>query len=106
MAKTKKTLSAYTDTLAEKTDGNESVVSARAAAVYVHVSKLKRHPDATKLVMKFNRHHHHVNYKVFKQPLLRRLDAEMVSDTANAMQLVRLDGKANSLYCRNSQDVH
>lgn len=47
------------------------------------------HPDVTKLVWKFNRHHHHVDYKRFKQPLRRRPDAEMVSATANAFKLVR-----------------
>lgn len=36
---------------------------------------LKRvHPDVTRLVWKFNRYHHHVNYQVFQQPLLRRRD--------------------------------
>ena len=48
------------------------------------------HPDVTTLVWKFNRHHHHVDYKRFKQPLRRRPDAEMVSPTANAMRLVRI----------------
>lgn len=47
------------------------------------------HPDVTKLVWKFNRHHHHVDYKRFKQPLRRRHDAEMVSATADAFKLVR-----------------
>jgi hypothetical protein len=47
------------------------------------------HPDATRLVWKFNRHHHHVDYKRFKQPLRRRPDAEMVSATADAFKLVR-----------------
>jgi hypothetical protein len=51
---------------------------------------LKRvHPDVTRLVWKFNRHHHHVDYKRFQQPLLRRPDAVMQSPTANAMRLVR-----------------
>ena len=48
------------------------------------------HPDVTTLVWKFNRHHHHVDYKRFKQPLLRKPDAEMVSPTADAMRLVRI----------------
>ncbi len=47
------------------------------------------HPDVTRLVWKFNRHHHHVDYKRFKQPLRRRPDAEMVSATADAFKLVR-----------------
>jgi hypothetical protein len=46
------------------------------------------HPDVTRLVWKFNRHHHHVDYKRFKQPLLRRPDALLQSPTANAMRLV------------------
>jgi hypothetical protein len=48
------------------------------------------HPDVTRLVWKYGRHHHHVDYKRFKQPLRRRPDAEMVSPTASAMKLVRL----------------
>ena len=47
------------------------------------------HPDVTRLVWKFNRHHHNVDYKRFKQPLRRRPDAEMVSATADAFKLVR-----------------
>lgn len=56
---------------------------------------LKRvHPDVTKLVWKFNRHHHHVDYKRFTQPLRRKPDAVMVSETATAMRLVkRADAK-------------
>jgi len=46
------------------------------------------HPDVTRLVWKFNRHHHHVDYKRFKQPLRRRPDAVMQSPTADAMRLV------------------
>lgn len=46
------------------------------------------HPDVTRLVWKFNRHHHHVDYKRFKQPLLRKPDAVMESPTAKAMRLV------------------
>jgi hypothetical protein len=48
------------------------------------------HPDVTRLVWKFNRHHHHVDYKRFKQPLLRKPDAVMQSPTANAMRLVKI----------------
>ena len=52
------------------------------------------HPDVTKLVWKFNRHHHHVDYKRFTQPLRRKPDAVMVSETATAMRLVkRADAK-------------
>lgn len=47
------------------------------------------HPDVTRLVWKFNRHHHHVDYKRFKQPLRRRDDAVMESPTASAFRLVR-----------------
>ncbi len=48
------------------------------------------HPDVTRLVWKFNRHHHHVDYKRFKQPLLRKPDAVMQSPTAKAMRLVKV----------------
>ena len=48
------------------------------------------HPDVTRLVWKFNRHHHHVDYKRFKQPLLRKPDAVMQSPTASAMRLVKI----------------
>jgi hypothetical protein len=48
------------------------------------------HPDVTKLVMRFGREHHHVDYKRFKQPLLRKPDAVMQSPTASAMRLVKI----------------
>ena len=51
------------------------------------------HPDVTRLVWKFNRHHHHVDYKRFTQPLRRKPDAVMVSETASAMRLVRVPAK-------------
>ena len=47
------------------------------------------HPDVTKLVWKFNREHHHVDYRRYKQPLLRKPDAVMQSPTATAMRLVK-----------------
>jgi hypothetical protein len=48
------------------------------------------HPDVTKLVWRFNRHHHYVDYKRFKQPLLRDPSAEMRSSTASAMRIVKV----------------
>jgi hypothetical protein len=58
---------------------------------------LKRvHPDVTKLVWRFNRHHHHCDYKRFKTPLHRRPDAEMVSPTATAMRLVAVPPKTSA----------
>lgn len=32
------------------------------------------HPDVSRIVYKFNRTHHHVNYKIFKQKLVKRKD--------------------------------
>lgn len=53
---------------------------------------LKRvHPAETKLVHKFGREHHSVNYRRFTTPLRRRPDAELYSPTADAMRLVRVE---------------
>jgi hypothetical protein len=52
------------------------------------------HPDVTRLVWKFGRHHHHCDYKRFKQPLLRKPDAVMESPTAKAMRLVAREKRA------------
>jgi hypothetical protein len=56
----------------------------------------KIHPDATTLVFKFNRHHHHIDYKRFKQQLLRRPDAELLSHAGLEIKLVKKAKKNDS----------
>lgn len=52
---------------------------------------LKReHPDVTELVWKFGREHHRVDYRRFRQTLVRRPDADLRSPTADAMRLVQV----------------
>jgi hypothetical protein len=52
------------------------------------------HPDVAKVVWRFNRHHHHVNYKPFKDiPLGKRAiwAGEKIDDYG--MKLVTIDKK-------------
>jgi hypothetical protein len=48
------------------------------------------HPDVTKLVWKFNRWHHQVDYRPFKNNLLIKRKGLEISDTINnyGMQLI------------------
>ncbi|MCH2131958.1 MAG: HNH endonuclease, partial [Pirellulaceae bacterium] len=50
------------------------------------------HPDVSKMVWKFNRWHHHVNYGVFKnQKLVRRADLSLPDrDNDYGMELVKV----------------
>jgi hypothetical protein len=41
------------------------------------------HPDVAKMVWKFNRHHHSVNYKVFKQKLIKKLNITVSDEIDN-----------------------
>jgi len=70
--------------------GNTAEFYAREGTVPKSVMLKVVHPDVTKLVMRFGREHHHVDYKRFKQPLLRKPDAVMESPTAKAMRLVKI----------------
>lgn len=49
-----------------------------------HKSKMleQMHPDVAKMTWKFNRWHHQVNYKIFKQQLIRKEDMHL-SDNIN-----------------------
>lgn len=70
--------------------GNTAEFYAKEGTAPKSIMLKSAHPDVTKLVMKFGREHHHVDYKRFKQPLLRKRDAVMESPTAKAMRLVRV----------------
>ena len=70
--------------------GNTAEFYAREGTVPKSVMLKVVHPDVTRLVMRFGREHHHVDYKRFKQPLLRKPDAVMESPTAKAMRLVKI----------------
>jgi len=72
----------------EQTGGNNAEFYAKEGTAPKSEMLARVHPDVTRLVWKFNRHHHHVDYKRFKQPLRRRPDAVMQSPTADAMRLV------------------
>jgi len=41
------------------------------------------HPDVTKLVIKYDRHHHHVDYNVFKKNRLKRIPGLIIPDKIN-----------------------
>lgn len=70
--------------------GNTAEFYAREGTAPKSIMLKRVHPDVTKLMMRFGREHHHVDYKRFKQPLRRRPDAAMESPTAKAMRLVRV----------------
>lgn len=68
--------------------GNTAEFYAKEGTVPKSVMLKAVHPDVTRLVWRFNRQHHFVDYKVFNQPLLRRPDAELASPTQFAMRLL------------------
>jgi hypothetical protein len=53
------------------------------------------HPDVSRLVWRFNRWHHHVDYRRFKKNKLRLKPGIVIPDDPNeyGMKLVRLDGR-------------
>lgn len=54
-----------------------------------------KHPDVAKIIWRFNRWHHHVDYRKFKANKLKfKKDYERKSDINNyGMELVKLDEK-------------
>ena len=46
------------------------------------------HPDVCKLAKKFNRWHHHCNYKIFQSRLITKEDA-VYDDTYKKLKLVK-----------------
>ena len=52
------------------------------------------HPDVAKVVWRFNRHHHHVDYKPFKKNPLGKKE-EWTGDEINnyGMKMIQLDKK-------------
>lgn len=53
---------------------------------------VEMHPDVTKLTKKFNRWHHHVNYKPFKKNIIIRKPGLVIEDKINnfGMKLIKL----------------
>jgi hypothetical protein len=50
---------------------------------------VKMHPDVTKLVWKFNRYHHYVDYRPFKNlGLIRKKNLDLPSDNLYKMKKV------------------
>ena len=54
-------------------------------------SLINQHPDVVKLTRKFNRHHHHVNYKPFAKNLLKLKDGVEIEDKINNYGLKLID---------------
>jgi hypothetical protein len=52
--------------------GNTDEFYAKEGTANKSLMQIKLHPDVSTLVHKFGRIHHHVNYKVFKQQLIRK----------------------------------
>jgi hypothetical protein len=50
------------------------------------------HPDVAKVVWRFNRWHHHVDYRAFKQNKLKRIENIFIPNEINnfGMKLVRV----------------
>jgi len=71
--------------------GNEDIYNETDKRKEFAESLQSLHPDIVKVSWKFNRWHHHINYKVFKQKL-KRIDGLILSDEINnyGMELVKL----------------
>lgn len=54
-------------------------------------SLIDQHPDVVKLTRKFNRYHHHVNYKPFAKNLLKLKDGVEIEDKINNYGLKLID---------------
>lgn len=71
--------------------GNTTEFYAREGTAPKSDMIVRVHPDCTRLVKKYGRSHHVIDYgKVKAQPLLRKPDAVMQSPTASAMRLVKI----------------
>lgn len=71
------------------TGGNTEAFYAEEGTLPKSQMLVNMHPDVTKLVKKFGRWHHHVNYLPFKDiPLVKNKDAEIVDDSIYRMKLV------------------
>ena len=44
---------------------------------------VREHPDVSKLTRKYGRWHHHVDYKKFQQPLVRKMSKENINKTVS-----------------------
>lgn len=71
------------------TGGNTEAFYAEEGTLPKSQMLVKMHPDVTKLVQKFGRWHHHVNYNQFKDiPLVKNKDVEIIDDSVYRMKLV------------------
>lgn len=71
--------------------GNQDIYSETNNRKEFAESLQSLHPDIVKVTWKFNRWHHDVNYKIFKQKL-KRVEGLILSDEANnyGMELIKL----------------
>lgn len=52
---------------------------------------VEMHPDIVKLTKKFNRWHHHINYKIFKNKPIRKMDLVILNKINNyGMKLIKM----------------
>ena len=71
--------------------GNTEAFYAKEGTLPKSQMQVKVHPDCSRLVWKFGRWHHHVDYKRLKQHLVRRDDIEIPQGVNNyGMELVQV----------------
>jgi hypothetical protein len=74
--------------------GNTAEFYAREGTAPKSEMLVRVHPDCTRLVWKYGRAHHVIDYaKIKMAPLLRKPDAVMQSPTATAMRLVKREAR-------------
>jgi hypothetical protein len=74
--------------------GNQEIYEQSDKRLKFAQSLAEQHPDVARVTWKFNRWHHHVNYKPFAKNLLKRKDIDFPTGTNNfGMRLVQLDGE-------------
>jgi hypothetical protein len=88
------------------TGGNTEAFYAEEGTLPKSQMLVKMHPDVTKLVQRFNRWHHHVNYGPFKNiPLLKDADAKIVDSEIYKMKLVPAKKHTNVVTVKNEPTV-
>lgn len=71
--------------------GNQEIYSETNLRKEFAESLQKQHPDVVKVTWKFNRWHHDVNYKIFKQKLQRKDEITLRDEINNyGMELIKL----------------
>jgi hypothetical protein len=84
----------------EKKGGNTDEFYAKEGTLEKSKMQVRLHPDVSRLVWKFGRPHHHVDYRPFKANRLRRKPGIVIPEGVNeyGMKLVRLTESASGTH--------